>query len=81
MFLGDYELINIIYKVIIYIALPTIVAMILSSFLSGIFQSFLMIKESAISYCVRIIVLNFLLYFIYPVSREILIELVWTCLK
>ncbi len=80
-FLDDYEIINVIYKAIFYIALPAIITMLLGSFLSSILQSFFSIKEKSFSYCIKIIFLTFLLCFIYPISKDILIEIFLVCLK
>lgn len=77
----NYEIINVLYKVVVYIVLPIIVAMVLTSFISGILQGIIAMREETISYSLKIIVLGMLLYFIYPTSQEILVELARISLK
>lgn len=77
----NYEIISLIYKALVFIALPVICAMLLAGFFAGLLQGVVTLREEAISYSIKIIVLTCVLYFIYPVAAEILVELVRVSLK
>ncbi|MGI6681035.1 MAG: flagellar biosynthetic protein FliQ [Bdellovibrionota bacterium] len=77
----NYELLNILYKVCIYIMLPIIASMFIVSLLSSALQSVIAVKDETISYLLKIIVMIVLLYFLYPIAKEILVELLEVSLK
>ena len=80
-FIENYEIINILYKILIYIVLPILASLSLVSFFSGLLQSVVTINDEAISYSLKVITLTILLYYLYPSHQEILMELVKVCLK
>ena len=79
--LGNYEILNIFYKILIYIVLPILASVSLVSLLTGLLQSVITINDEAISYSLKIITLTVLLYYLYPVQYETLMDLVRICLQ
>ena len=79
--IDNYEILNLIYKTILYIVLPIVVSMLVTSFISGFLQSIITIYDEAISYSLKVIVLSLVLFFIYPNIQEILTELMRVALK
>ena len=79
--IDNYEILNLIYKTILYIVLPIVVSMLVTSFISGLLQSIITIYDEAISYSLKVIVLSLVLFFIYPNIQEILTELMRVALK
>ena len=79
--IDNYEILNLIYRTILYIVLPIVVSMLLTSFISGFLQSIITIYDEAISYSLKVIVLSLVLFFIYPNIQEILTELMRVALK
>lgn len=79
--IDNYEILNLIYKTILYIVLPIVVSMLITSFISGFLQSIITIYDEAISYSLKVIVLSLVLFFIYPNIQEILTELMRVALK
>ncbi len=79
--LGNYEILNIFYKILIYIVLPILASLSLVSLLTGLLQSVITINDEAISYSLKIITLTVLLYYLYPVQYETLMDLVRICLQ
>ena len=79
--IDNYEILNLVYKTILYIVLPIVVSMLVTSFISGFLQSIITIYDEAISYSLKVIVLSLVLFFIYPNIQEILTELMRVALK